>query len=48
MAREQIISEHRGEVVLITLNRPERLSAWTPRMTAELTHFLATRKPAFR
>jgi enoyl-CoA hydratase/carnithine racemase len=34
---EQILVERRGEVVLLTLNRPERLNAWTPRMMAELT-----------
>jgi enoyl-CoA hydratase/carnithine racemase len=33
---EQIRSERRGEVALVTLNRPERLNAWTPRMAEEL------------
>jgi enoyl-CoA hydratase/carnithine racemase len=36
---EQIISERRGEqadILLLTLDRPEKLNAWTPRMTAEL------------
>lgn len=33
---ETILTEQRGEVLLITLNRPERLNAWTPRMGAEL------------
>jgi 2-(1,2-epoxy-1,2-dihydrophenyl)acetyl-CoA isomerase len=38
---EQILAERRGEqgdVLLLTLHRPERLNAWTPRMTAELCH----------
>jgi enoyl-CoA hydratase/carnithine racemase len=38
---EQVTSERRGEqadVLLLTLDRPERLNAWTPRMTAELSH----------
>src|SRR5947209_19706666 len=30
-----ITYEHRGPVALITLNRPERLNAWTPRMASE-------------
>ena len=32
---ETITSERRGDVALITLNRPERLNAWTPRMASE-------------
>ena len=35
---EQILHEQRGEIVLLTLNRPQRLNAWTPRMSAELVH----------
>jgi 2-(1,2-epoxy-1,2-dihydrophenyl)acetyl-CoA isomerase len=35
---EQIRAEQRDDVLLLTLNRPERLNAWTPRMSAELTH----------
>jgi 2-(1,2-epoxy-1,2-dihydrophenyl)acetyl-CoA isomerase len=34
---EQIIREQRDDVVVLTLNRPERLNAWTPQMSAELT-----------
>ena len=37
MAFEQITVEQRGRVALLTLNRPEKLNAWTPRMMAELT-----------
>ena len=33
---EQITSEVRGDVVLLTLSRPEKLNVWTPRMTSEL------------
>jgi enoyl-CoA hydratase/carnithine racemase len=33
---EQIISEQRDDVLLLTLHRPDKLNAWTPRMTAEL------------
>src|SRR3954467_10483867 len=36
MEYEQIRSERRGEVQLVTLSRPERLNAWTPRMAEEL------------
>lgn len=37
MAFEQILTEQRADVVLITLHRPDRLNAWTPQMSAELT-----------
>jgi enoyl-CoA hydratase/carnithine racemase len=33
---EQISVENRGAVTLLTLQRPERLNAWTPRMSEEL------------
>jgi enoyl-CoA hydratase/carnithine racemase len=33
---EQIRSERRGDVQLVTLDRPDRLNAWTPRMAEEL------------
>jgi len=36
MSYEQIAYETRGEVGLITLNRPQRLNAWTPKMATEL------------
>jgi enoyl-CoA hydratase/carnithine racemase len=36
MAYDQIRSQRRGEVQLITLDRPERLNAWTPHMAEEL------------
>ena len=33
----QITVERRGDVEVLTLNRPERMNAWTPTMSAELT-----------
>lgn len=33
---EQITVEDRDEIRLITLNRPDKLNAWTPTMSAEL------------
>jgi 2-(1,2-epoxy-1,2-dihydrophenyl)acetyl-CoA isomerase len=36
MTYEQITFEKRGRAGLITLNRPERLNAWTPRMMIEM------------
>jgi enoyl-CoA hydratase/carnithine racemase len=36
MEYEQIIAERRDDVALLTLNRPDRLNAWTPRLSAEL------------
>lgn len=37
MSYEQITVERRGRVALLTLNRPEKLNAWTPKMMTELT-----------
>ena len=37
MGYEQILREQHDDVVVLTLNRPDRLNAWTPRMTLELT-----------
>lgn len=37
MSYEQITVERRGRVSLLTLNRPEKLNAWTPQMMSELT-----------
>ena len=39
---EQIIVDQVGEVLRITLNRPERLNAWTPQMMAEMTDAITT------
>lgn len=36
MAFEQIIYEERENIAVITLNRPERMNAWTFKMNAEL------------
>jgi enoyl-CoA hydratase/carnithine racemase len=38
MQYEQIAVAVEGEVALLTLQRPERLNAWTPRMSVELAH----------
>src|SRR5262245_50722232 len=37
MEYEQILVARHDDVAVLTLNRPDRLNAWTPRMTAELT-----------
>ena len=37
MRSTQITVEQRDEVLLVTLNRPEKLNAWTPTMSEELT-----------
>lgn len=33
---EQILVDRRDDVLVLTLNRPEKLNAWTPKMSAEL------------
>jgi 2-(1,2-epoxy-1,2-dihydrophenyl)acetyl-CoA isomerase len=38
---EQILVERRDAIGLLTLNRPERLNAWTPQMSAEMTDAIA-------
>lgn len=42
MTYEQIIYETKGTIALITLNRPDRLNAWTPQMMEELAHAIET------
>jgi len=42
MSYEQITYETRGDVALVTLNRPEKLNAWTPKMSVEQSDALAT------
>ena len=42
MDYEQITYEARGEIALVTLNRPDRLNAWTRRMSAELADAVTT------
>src|SRR3954464_4255475 len=36
---EQILVERDGPVAIATLNRPDRMNAWTWQMSTELTHF---------
>ena len=43
---EQITTEVADSVLTITLNRPERLNAWTGRMGLELTEARAARAVA--
>jgi enoyl-CoA hydratase/carnithine racemase len=44
---ETILTETRGEVRVITLNRPDKLNAWTPHMAEELADAIgdANRSP---
>jgi enoyl-CoA hydratase/carnithine racemase len=42
MEYTQITVERRGEVALLTLNRPDKLNAWTPRMAEEQAHAIET------
>ena len=37
MSYEAILLDVKDEVATITLNRPERLNAWTPEMAVELS-----------
>ena len=41
MTYEQITYESRGAVALVTLSRPEKLNAWTPRMGMEQADAIA-------
>ena len=38
VAYEQILTEVVGPVAIVTLNRPDRMNAWTWQMSTELTH----------
>lgn len=42
-----VLTEQHGEVLLLTMNRPDRLNAWTPQMGAELAEAIdhANRSP---
>jgi enoyl-CoA hydratase/carnithine racemase len=42
MTYEQIRYERRDDVAVLTLDRSDRLNAWTPRMSAELTDAIET------
>ena len=42
MDHEQILVQRLDTVGLITLHRPDRLNAWTPRMSAEMTDAIRT------
>jgi len=42
MEYDQILADTRDGVLVLTLNRPERLNAWTPKMMAELTAEITT------
>lgn len=41
MVYQQLLCELRGDVLVLTLNRPARLNAWTPRMMGELADAIA-------
>ena len=41
MGYEQILCELRDDVLVLTLNRPAKLNAWTPRMMGELIDAIA-------
>jgi len=42
MSYDEILYEQRGDVALVTLNRPDKLNAWTLQMHAELTDAVHT------
>jgi enoyl-CoA hydratase/carnithine racemase len=42
MAYDEILYERRGDVALVTLNRPDKLNAWTRHMHGELTDAVQT------
>ena len=50
MAYEQMLYEVADAIATITLNRPEKLNAWTMRLGAEVRHAMlsADRDPAVR
>ena len=49
-AQDVVLDEIRDGVLLVTLNRPDRLNAWTPRMSEELISAIerANADPAIR
>ena len=47
MEYTQIGVERRGEVSVITLQRPEKMNAWTPRMAEEQVHAIEAANAAW-